>query len=105
MLKRADDRNDYLPLPLGQVYMTPGAMNAVEETGMPPPLLIHGMLVMHAGGHWGKVDAEDAKANDDALMNRGRILSAYDLPVTGTRVWVITEWDRSVTTILLPSEY
>lgn len=105
MLKRANDRNDYLPLPLGQVLVTSGAMEAVEATGVPPPLLIHGLLVLHASGRWGEVDAEDAKANDEALMNRGRILSAYDLPETGTRVWVITEWDRSVTTILLPSEY
>ena len=51
------------------------------------------------------VDKEDWAANDRALKDGERLLSAYALPETGEKVWVITEWDRSATTLLLPSEY
>jgi hypothetical protein len=50
-------------------------------------------------------DEEDRRANERALLSGARLLSAYSLPGTGERVWIITEWDRSVTTILLPAEY
>ena len=50
------------------------------------------------------VDKEDGAANDRALKDGERLLSAYVLD-TGTKVWVITEWDRSATTILLPEQY
>lgn len=52
---------------------------------------------------WGDVCEDDWKANDDAIDNDERLLAAYTLQ--GEKIWVITEWDRSVTTILLPSEY
>jgi hypothetical protein len=51
------------------------------------------------------VDTEDWRANERALLEGTRLLSAYELPRTGETVWVITEWDRSATTILLPTEY
>lgn len=56
-------------------------------------------LGRHKHGDWGVVDTEDAQANDRAVQDGGRLLSAYD--VDGTRVWIITEADRSVTTFLL----
>jgi hypothetical protein len=52
----------------------------------------------------GEVDAEDAKANQNALMHEERLLSAYRTSL-GVRLWIITEADRSVTTVLLPEEY
>jgi len=51
------------------------------------------------------VDKEDGAANDRALKDGERLISAYALPRTGKKVWVITEWGRSATTVLLPSEY
>ena len=57
----------------------------------------------HASGDWGDLDVEDKAVNDDALINGGRLFSAYKKD--DTTIWIITEWDRSVTTILFPSEY
>lgn len=89
-----------LPLSLGQVVATPAALDAFSEAGETPlPYLIR-----HSSGDWGEVDAEDAASNDDAVLNHYRVLSAYTLS-SGVKFWIITEWDRSVTTVLLPSDY
>ena len=58
----------------------------------------------HVLGDWGDINQEDKKTNDLAVEMGERILSGYTLP-DGTKVWVITESDRSATTILLPDEY
>ena len=87
-------------LPLGQVVATPGALEALEEAEVQPATL----LVRHQRGDWGELDEDDKRLNDEAVTDEGRILSAYVLP-TGVKVWIITEWDRSATTFLLPSEY
>jgi hypothetical protein len=84
----------------GRVVATPGALTALEAAGQSPSTY----LVRHGGGDWGELDAHDTKANDEALKHDDRLLSAYVLP-TGTKLWIITEWDRSATTLLLPSEY
>ncbi len=83
---------------MGRVVATPGALEvlAPEE-----PLVL---LRRHAAGDWGEVDAHDQRANNRALKDGTRILSAYTLP-GGRKVWIITEADRSATTILLPEEY
>jgi hypothetical protein len=86
--------------PLGQVVATPGALQAfasIEEEYLP-------YLMRHAGGDWGEVCPEDARLNDEALGEGLRLLSAYKLP-DETKVWIITEADRSSTCILLPEEY
>lgn len=84
----------------GQIVSTPGALAAMEEHQSQPLTL----LARHLAGDWGVLPAEDAQLNDEALKSDGRLLSSY--PLGGdTRIWVITEWDRSVTTFLLPSEY
>ncbi len=86
--------------PLGQVVATPGALDAfatAEEEYVP-------YLMRHAGGDWGELDPEDAEANDEAHETGGRLFSAYKLK-EGTKVWIITEGDRSSTCILLPDEY
>ena len=86
--------------PLGQVVATPGALEALRQAGDEPLLY----LVRPQSGDWGDVPEEDAKENEFSVENGFRILSAYTLK-DGTRIWVITEADRSSTCILLPSEY
>jgi hypothetical protein len=86
--------------PLGTVVGTPGAMDAIKAANTGAATL----LTRHMGGDWGDVPPEDARANERALENRARILSAYTLS-TGVKVWVLTEADRSSTCILLPEEY
>ena len=85
---------------LGDVVATPAALNAMQSCDVTPAQL----LQLHVSGNWGSVCEEDALANDAAVHNGERILSSYRIGEY-TRVWVITEYDRSVTTILLPSEY
>jgi len=62
------------------------------------------LLKRHVTGEWGDVDEDDRRENEHSLVQRCRLLSAYTLS-NGTRLWVITEADRSSTTILLPSQY
>jgi hypothetical protein len=85
---------------LGRLVATPGALEAMQRTGANPVQY----LARHATCDWGDVDAEDWTANDRAVVDGARLLSAYRLP-DGTPIWVITEADRSATTFLLPSEY
>ena len=87
-------------LELGTTLSTPGALAALEDAGETPVEF----LARHAAGDWGEVGAEDWASNDAALENETRILSAYRL-ATGVKIWIITEADRSATTILLPEEY
>lgn len=85
---------------LGQVVGTPGALAALNEAGDEPNLFLR----RHVTGDWGNVPEEDKQENAFSLEKGFRILSAYELS-TGTKIWVITEADRSVTTVLLPEEY
>jgi hypothetical protein len=85
---------------LGQIVATPGALQALETAGQ----LASHFLVKHALGDWGCLCDEDKAANDEALADDLRILSAYRLE-DGTRIWIITEADRSSSCVLLPSEY
>ena len=61
-------------------------------------------LARHLAGDWGNVDEDDRKENEFSLEHGFRLLSSYATP-RGTKFWIITEHDRSVTTILLPEEY
>lgn len=83
--------------PLGRVVITANAAR-----GIPWPALKDG-LRRHVIGDWGALDMQDARYNDDALVRGGRLLSAYGQD--GRRFWIITEADRSATTILLPEDY
>ena len=85
---------------LGQLVATPAAIEAMGHAGQDPAPL----LARHRAGDWGEVDPDDAAANDRALRDGERVLSAYALK-DGTRVWIITEADRSATTFLLPEDY
>ena len=83
---------------LGQILATPGALAALQESGQTPQFF----LARHVRGDWGEVCAEDKLLNDQALVDGSRLLSAYTT-LKGTKLWIITEADRSATTILLPS--
>lgn len=100
---RKDSSPNAVPLPapfaLGQIVATPGALRLLEQHAIAPLTL----LARHASRDWGIVPAEDAAANEQALLNGERVLSSY--PVGDGRVWIITEWDRSISTLLLPDEY
>ena len=90
---------------LGHVVATPGALEALAESGQTPAFF----LDQHASGKWGVVDEEDWRLNDEALKDGSRILSAYLTP-KGKRLWIITEaaddnGHRAATTLLLPEEY
>ncbi len=61
-------------------------------------------LKRHAARDWGEVCEEDRKTNDEAVEQGLRLLSAYKAE-SGQKYWIITEWDRSITTILLPEDY
>jgi hypothetical protein len=86
--------------PLGQVVATPGALAALEQAKQYP----EEFLLRHVSGDWGRLDEHDRQENERALVQGTRLFSAYETSLK-VRIWVITEWDRSVTTLLLPSEY
>jgi hypothetical protein len=86
-------------LPLGRVVATPGALKLLREAGALP----FDYLARHATGDWGELCAFDRRQNEIALRDGYRVFSSYD--VSAERVWIITEADRSITTILLPEEY
>jgi hypothetical protein len=87
------------PLLLGKVVATPGALKLLSEMGEDP----FDYLARHATGDWGELCAFDRRQNEIAMRDGYRVLSSYDVPAG--RIWIITEADRSVTTILLPEEY
>jgi hypothetical protein len=85
---------------LGQVVATPGALAALEKAGQSPAEF----LSQHVCGGWGDVPDEDKRENQLSLERGFRLLSSYRTDA-GEKIWVITEADRSATTLLLPSEY
>ena len=87
------------PLPLGRVVATPGALKLLSEASED----LFGYLARHATGDWGELCSFDRRQNEIALREGLRVLSSYEVPAG--RVWIITEADRSVTSILLPEEY
>jgi hypothetical protein len=94
---------------LGQLCYTPGAQDVMRRYQVSPFQLI----ARHVTGDFGDVCPEDAQTNEEALQKGSRIFSVYVLPpplseseaLSPAKVWIITEADRSVTTILLPEEY
>ena len=86
---------------LGRIVATPAAIAAIVESDAEPGDL----LQRHRRGDWGDLSDHDIQANNRALVQGERLLSSYALPGNGGKIWIITEADRSVTTLLLPSEY
>ena len=83
---------------LGNVYQTPGVMEAIPSED------VFRALARHQSGDWGEVSAQDKQENEFSLGYPLRLLSAYHAQ-TGKKFWVITEADRLSTTVLLPEEY
>ena len=85
---------------LGSIVATPSALQEIENSGQSPA----DFLSRHVKGDWGELCEEDRQLNDQALIDGGRVLSTYRT-LKNVRIWVITEADRSATTLLLPEEY
>jgi len=85
--------------PLGRIVATPGALEALEASGVSPVQL----LARHQSGNWGEVQPEDVRENERSVRDGFRILSSY--AAGEERIWIITEADRSSTCLLLSSEY
>jgi hypothetical protein len=83
---------------LGRLVATPNALASITQDD-----ILLG-IQRHQAGDWGNLTEEDRMANDQALVQGTRIVSAYNAG-NGTRFWIITEADRSVTTVLLPEDY
>lgn len=103
MIERGKDRERdplvrQVDFPLGRLLMTPGAQEQV------PPSEMMQALRRHARGDWGDLEAEDRATNDRAVKAGERLLSSYKTR-SGVKFWIITEADRSATTLLLPDEY
>lgn len=86
--------------PMGRTVVTVGAADALAEAGEHAFTL----LSRHQRGDWGDVCEEDRRENELSLQLNFRLLSSYHTSA-GEKIWIITEHDRSYTTILLPSEY
>jgi len=84
----------------GRILPTPAALDALHHDSR----TLATLLARHLAGDWGDLDADDWRANVDALRDGHRLLSAYTL-ADGTPIWILTEADRSRTCVLLPSEY
>lgn len=85
---------------LGETFITPGAQEALDIAGQTAIQFLR----RHVSSDWGEVSEDDAEENELSLREGCRVLSAYRT-VKGQKIWIITEADRSATTILLPSEY
>ena len=91
---------DFPLFKLGQVVATPSAIDLLRSLALNPLIF----LGRHAMGDWGNLDDHDRQCNRDALKHGLRLLSSYQL-TRSDRLWIITEADRSSTTLLLPQEY
>lgn len=85
---------------LGRIFATPAALEALGTTGVS----IITLLTRHVRADWGDLCEGDRQQDDLALAAELRVLSSYRLP-NGEAVWIITEADRSATTIMLPGDY
>lgn len=84
---------------LGAIVATPAALDAADANHVS----LHELIKRHARGDWGDISPADAQENEFSLANNFRLMSAYNL--NSVKFWIITEADRSATTVLLPSDY
>ena len=87
--------------PMGELVATPGAMALLEKRRLSPAKF----LARHLSGDWGDLCLEDQELNREALKQGLRLMSSYTIGSSGETIWIITEADRSSTTILTPEEY
>lgn len=90
--------------PLGDIVVTRGIAEATTDSD-DFDSFVADCLKRYANCDWGDTCEEDAKLNDEALEQGERILAAYEYAKNHRKIWIITEWDRSVTTVLFPEEY
>lgn len=83
---------------LGQIMATPNALSVLSQED------VNRGISRHQSGEWGDVTAQDREANESALVEGARLWSVYHNPA-GVKFWIITEADRSTTTVLLPEDY
>ena len=94
-----------MKFPTGQVVWTRYINDCIAENASFAEFVM-GSLKRHCSCDWGELDVEDKRANDIALEKGGRLFSAYTQPEKrDSKIWIITEADRSVTTVLFPKEY
>lgn len=100
-----DQSNRKRVFALGQIVATPGALAALERLyGDEQERALTDLIDRHVSGDWSELVPGDRQQNVDAVATGDdRVFSAYTRE--GVKFWIITEWDRSVTTLLLPDEY
>ena len=86
--------------PLGRIVATPGALDALARANQSPQEFLN----RHVTGDWGELGDEDRAENNYSLKHGFRILSSYKT-AAGEKLWLITEADRSATSVILPEEY
>lgn len=86
---------------IGKTYMTAGINAATEDKVFKQEVMM--CLQRYSQGDWGGLSEADKQSNDEAIQTGDRILAAYE--TTKGRIWIITEADRSATTVLFPEEY
>ncbi|WP_230410179.1 hypothetical protein [Undibacterium rugosum] len=97
----SSQQSNPVSLPLGKIVATQNALNSFKDNHV----LILDLLRRHQSGDWGLVHEEGRAANNEAARLGGAIISSYEIELNGQIVWLITEADRSVTTLLLPDDY
>lgn len=98
VVEQNENENEEVRVQLGQVVATANAAETLPQNE------IITALRRHSIGDWGDVDDEDRETNNRAIQHGDRLLSVYHT-TDGTKFWIISEWDRSVTTVLMPSDY
>ncbi len=96
--RKRKETSSQSPFPLGKLFVTPGVLEKL------PVIEVNIAIKRHTRGDWGDVCEEDARENEFSLKEGFRLFSVYHTHA-GTKFWIITEADRSVTTVLLPTEY
>lgn len=89
-----------MKFPLGSLQATPAALEVLERSGEDP----YSLIMRHANCDWGTCCSADCKANEEAVRMGLRVLSMFETKL-GEKVWVVTEGDRSSTTVIIPSDY
>ena len=90
---------------LGRIIYTKGIERLIIKEECDNTQEIAKCIIRHSQCDWGNLDEDDKLLNDMAVVDGGRILSAYEIGENKVKIWIITEADRSYTTILLPEEY
>ncbi|WP_428718857.1 hypothetical protein [Undibacterium curvum] len=97
----SSQQSNPISFPLGKIVATEKALASLKNNHV----LILDLLCRHQSGDWGIVHEEDRAGNNEAVRHGGAIISSYEIEPNRQIVWIITEANRSVTTLLLPDDY